>query len=98
MQPEPPPNFAEQAHPYAFSQPAYPANSYQAPRPQSPTQFQPQQARAYVTTQPSLFQPTTQEFQVPHNVDNNWYPDSSASHHVTPDSSNFIQQTAYKGP
>lgn len=99
VQPKPPSNIAEQGHPYAFSQPANIVNSYQAPRPPPPSsQFQPQQARAYVTTQLNMFQPETQEFQVSQSFDNNWYPDSGASHHVTPNSSNFTQQTTYKGP
>lgn len=50
-----------------------------------------------MTTQANIYQPTTQEYQVPGGMNTTWYPDSGASHHVTPDPAQFSQQMLYKG-
>lgn len=111
VQPEPPPPQAhEQAHPYSYHAPQYqqgppqyqqgPPQSQQAayhgPRP-PPNQNYQNQPRAYLAAQSNVYQPVTQELQVPSSLDTNWYPDSGATHHVTPDASQFSQQSPYSG-
>lgn len=98
MQPSPPPPSAnQQAHPYFQVSQIIKVHSRlpTTHRDQDLLPFRDLHPEPILTISISAF---TQEFQVPAGLDtHNWYPDSGASHHVTPKSNHFTQQAPYMG-
>lgn len=89
------PNFVQPPPPSATNDEALQhfSNPYQSSYGQNSTQAQP---KAYVAAHQNAYTPTTQEIQIPAESQT-WFPDSGATHHVTPDAHHLTQGAPFSG-